>query len=254
MSQNSSNPLVPGGKRALLIIGLPIWVFLGFMLAQALVLAGIAALAALGVPFAQMNAAVFNAVTGGVMYVLSLLIVIGVPWLVKKRPTTRTELGIQRLPTWLDIAWAPAGAVAYLILTSLLTAAAMAVLPFVNYDQVQDTGFAQISQQYEYIVAFVTLVVVAPIAEELLFRGYLLGKLRKYAPVWVAILVTSLLFAIVHFAWNVGLDVFALSIVLCLLRVVSGSIWPSILLHMLKNGVAFYFLFINPAILSTLGG
>ena len=110
------------------------------------------------------------------------------------------------------------------------------------------------ASQFEYVLAFISLVIVAPFAEEVLFRGYLFGKLQKYTSVWLSILITSLLFAVVHFQWNVGIDVFVLSIVLCLLRIVSGSLWPAILLHMVKNGVAFYFLFINPSLLSTLGG
>lgn len=240
-------------RKVLFSIGLPLWVFLGFMLAQAIIIVILQILGILGVTFEGVNSAVLNTVAAGLIYGLSLAIVIGIPWLVKKRVTTQEEVGLHRLPTWLDLLWAPAGAIAYIILTSLVTAAAMAFLPFIDFEQVQDTGFNAISQQYEYVLAFIMLVVVAPVAEEILFRGYLLGKLRKYAPLWVAIGVTSLVFAIVHFAWNVGFDVFALSIVLCLLRVMSGSLWPSILLHMMKNGLAFYFLFINPTILSTLG-
>ena len=232
-----------------MVLALPLWVFTGFMLAQALVFALLEVLHSFGVSFDGVNPALFNAAGGVVIYALAISIVLGLPWLIKKRRTTRAELGIQRLPTWLDLLWAPAGAVVYLILTTLVTAAAAAILPFMNYHQAQDTGFAQIATQLEYILAFVSLVVVAPISEEILFRGYLFGKLRKYVPVWGAVLITSLLFAIVHFQWNVGLDVFALSIVLCLLRVVSGSLWPSILLHMLKNGIAFYFLFVNPGLL-----
>lgn len=240
-------------RKVWFAIGLPLWVFLGFMLAQALIIAGLEVLRLLGVDFAEANSAVFNTVAAGLIYGLSLLIVVGVPWLVKKRVTTREEVGLQGLPRWLDLLWAPAGAIAYIILTTLVTAVGMALLPFVDFEQVQDTGYNTIALQYEYVLAFFMLVIIAPVAEEILFRGYLLGKLRKYAPLWVAIIVTSLVFAVVHFAWNVGLDVFALSIVLCLLRVLSGSLWPSILLHMMKNGVAFYFLFINPSILSTLG-
>jgi len=236
-------------RRVLFSIGLPAWVFLGFMLAQALVLAVIAVLQALGVSFQSINVAVFNAVGAAVIYGLSILLVIGLPWLIKKRPTTKEELGLQRLPRWMDLVWAPAGMVAYLILTTIVSTIAAQVLTFVDQEQVQDTGFAQIASQPEYLIAFLSLVIVAPIAEEILFRGYLLGKLRKYASLWVSILITSLLFAIVHFQWNVGIDVFVLSIVMCLLRVYTGSLWPSILLHMLKNGVAFYFLFINPSLL-----
>jgi membrane protease YdiL (CAAX protease family) len=241
-------------RRLLLWIGLPIWVFAGFMLAQALVLVLIELLQTVGVPLDRINASLFQVIAGGVIYALSLLIVIGAPWLIKKSRTSREEVGLQRLPNWMDIVWVPAGVISYLILTAIVTAFAMSFLTFVNYDQPQDTGFQNLSSQAEYIMAFLMLVIIAPVAEEVLFRGYLFGKLQKYAPLWISILITSVLFAIVHFAWNVGLDVFALSIVLCLLRVVSGSLWPSIMLHMLKNGTAFYFLFINPTVLSTLGG
>lgn len=235
-------------------LALPIWVFVGFMLAQAIVIGFLAMLQAFGVSFAAVNPTLLNTAGDAIIYALAILIVLGVPWLVKKHRTTRQEIGLHRLPTWLDILWAPAGAVVYIILTTLITSLATVALPFVNYNQAQETGFSQIATQLEYALAFISLVVVAPISEEILFRGYLFGKLRKYLPVWGSVLVTSLLFAIVHFQWNVGLDVFALSIILCLLRVVSGSLWPSILLHMLKNGIAFYFLFVNPALLSTLGG
>ena len=81
-----------------------------------------------------------------------------------------------------------------------------------------------------------------------------MGKLRKSMPVWAAIIITSLLFALVHFQWNVALDTFALSIVLCLLRLVTKSLWAPILLHAMKNGLAFYLLFINPSLISTIGG
>jgi len=62
----------------------------------------------------------------------------------------------------------------------------------------------------------------------------------------VAALVTSLVFAAVHGQWNVAIDTFALSLVLCALREVTGTIWAGILLHMFKNAIAFYVLFIYP--------
>lgn len=244
----------PLKKRILLCVGLPVWVFLGFMLAQAIVIVLIELLQKIGVPLGDIDPSLFQVIAGGIIYALSLLIVIGVPWLTKKARTTKEELGVHRPPNLMDFVWVPAGAVAYIFLTLIITALAMLFLKFVDYGQPQDVGFNGINTQVEYIMAFIMLVVIAPIAEELLFRGYLLGKLRKYTKLWIAILITSVLFGLVHFAWNVGLDTFALSIVLCLLRVVSGSLWPSIMLHMLKNGVAYYFLFIDPNILSTLGG
>jgi membrane protease YdiL (CAAX protease family) len=112
--------------------------------------------------------------------------------------------------------------------------------------QAQETGFQRLTQYYEYALAFVTLIIVAPLAEEILFRGFLYGKLRKRMPLWVAMLITSALFGLIHGQWNVGLDVFALSIVLCSLREITGSIWAGILLHMIKNSIAFFIIFIAP--------
>ena len=95
---------------------------------------------------------------------------------------------------------------------------------------------------------------VVPFAEEILFRGYLYGKLRRVLPVWVAIIIVGLVFGGLHGAWNVAIDTFALNIILCYLRETTDGLWAPILLHMAKNGVAFYFLFINPVLLNTLGG
>lgn len=240
-------------RRVGFIVGLPLWTFLGFMLAQALVLAIAAVLQEFDVSFDTVNETVFNTAITGIVYGLAISIVLGVPLLIKRRPTTRKELGLHRLLRWRDIGLAPAGLIVYVILTQIVAAIAVLALPFVDYTQAQETGFTGLSSQLEYILAFASLVVIAPVAEEVLFRGYLFGKLRKYAPLWVSILITSLLFAFVHFQWNVALDVFALSIVLCVLRVASGSIWPAILLHMMKNGIAYYFLFINTSLTSTLG-
>lgn len=244
----------PVGGKPWLGLVLPLWVLAGFVLAQVLVGLLLTGLRSIGVPFQLVNQSLLSTAVAAVIYLLSIGLVIGLPWLIKKYPTSKEELGLTRLPSWTDIFLAPAGFFVYLLLSATLTYLAMQYLTFINFDQVQSTGFEQLSQRFEYIAAFIALVIIAPFAEEVLFRGYLLGKLRKHVPLWVAILITSLLFGAVHMAWNVGIDVFALSIVLCLLRVTSKSLWPSILLHMLKNGLAFYFLFINPLLLTTMGG
>jgi membrane protease YdiL (CAAX protease family) len=89
-----------------------------------------------------------------------------------------------------------------------------------------------------------------------LFRGYLYGKLRKITPIWVAIVMTSLTFGVAHLwtggdgplQWAVMIDTFVLSLVMCVMREHTGAIWITILMHMAKNGLAFYLLFVNPQI------
>lgn len=226
-----------------------LWVLAGYILAQALIIGLIWVLTRFGVSFSYLDETVLNVVLVAAVYLLTLIIVLSVPWLLKRRPTSKETLGLQRLPSWKDIGLAPAGFVVYMVGSVVLLAIISTVIPGFDAEQVQQNGFEDIGQRYEYILAFATLVVIAPLAEEILFRGYLYGKIRSKVPMWMAIVLVSGLFAAVHGQWNVALDVFALSIVLCLLRETTGSIWSGVLLHMIKNGVAFYFLFINPSIL-----
>lgn len=241
-------------SRWWVLLVIPAWVFVGFFVAQLIMMGLVWLLVALNVPLESYNQVVLNTSLSAFLYLIASVIVIGLPWLIKKRSTSQADIGLTRLPSWTDILITPAGLVVYLILSSLLILLATRVLSWVDINQVQDIGFKQLNQRYEYILAFSSLVVIAPIAEEILFRGYLYGKLRKFVPIWVAIITTSLLFGFVHGAWNLAIDTFALSVVLCLLRESTGNIWASILLHMTKNGIAFYILFINPTLFTTLGG
>lgn len=228
---------------------LPLWVVVGFGVSNFVLTGIVLGLKGLGVPLVDVNPTLLNTILAACIYGLSLLVVVGIPWLIGKHSTNKRELGLWRLPNWADIGLAPVGFMLYFLLSALMLYVAALLLPGFDSNQVQETGFGAISQRYEYILAFMTLVVAAPIAEEVLFRGYLYGKLRKNAPMWLAALVTSLVFGAIHGQWNVAVDVFALSIILCILREVTGSIWAGILLHMMKNGIAFYLLFINPSLL-----
>lgn len=237
-----------------MLLVFPVWVYVSFFLAQQIVIGAVWLTVSIKIPLVSYNQAVLNTLFAVIIYLITLTIVFGVPYIIKKRRPTAGDIGITRLPIWTDIFLTPAGLIVYFILSSALILLATSILPWFDANQVQDTGFRQLNGTGEYFLAFTALIVIAPIAEEILFRGYLYGKLKKYVPVWIAIIATSVLFGLIHGAWNLAIDTFALSIVLCLLRESTGSIWPSILLHMAKNSIAFYFLFINPALITALGG
>ena len=179
-----------------------------------------------------------------VVYAATLAIVVFLPpFIYKKWKTTREELGLRELPTWTDIGLAPIGYIVMLILTSIVTAI-FSLFPWFNADQTQSTGYDYYIDGFDKIIAFIALVVIAPIIEEVIFRGWLYGKLRKKFIMPVAILLVSILFGVVHLQWNVGVNVFATSVVLCLMREVTGTVYSGILLHMLKNGIAFFLLYV----------
>lgn len=236
-------------KRAAIAAAYIAWTFFGFLLAQAIAGIILELLSVLGVPFATYDQAVVNTIANIFVYGLTLMLIIGVPLWVRSQKTTLVDLGLGRLPVWKDFAWLIVGVAAYVILTALVNGVARVLVPGADYEQPQDIGFSDLTNQLQFLVTFISIVIVAPVAEEVMFRGYLFGKLRKTVKVWIAVILSALLFAVAHLQFNVALDTFALGVVLALLRVGSGSIWASILLHMLKNGVAFYFLFVNPLVL-----
>ena len=248
----SPNPLK---RRILLAIGLPAWVLASFIVAALLVGLFDEILRATNLVGEEaINLSIRNTFIAGLVYVLTLLIAIGVPLKWRGSTTTKEELGLTRLPNWSDIAWAPAGFIAYMVVAAVLVVAVTQFFPGFDADQAQEVGFENISQYYEYILAFITIVIFAPVAEEVLVRGYLYGKLRKVVPLVVAMLISSALFALMHFQWNVAVSVFPLAIIMVVLREMTGSIWAGVLLHMLKNGIAFYLLFVNPSFPFTMVG
>lgn len=131
---------------------------------------------------------------------------------------------------------------AYLVASILFTQLVSVFYP-VDLEQQQAIGFAT-PNAIELALVFVALVIVTPIVEEVIFRGFLFKAYVRTFGLPVAAVLVSLVFAVAHGQLNVALDTFILSLFLCYLRFSTGSLWPSILLHAVKNFVAFYVLFI----------
>jgi membrane protease YdiL (CAAX protease family) len=91
--------------------------------------------------------------------------------------------------------------------------------------------------------------VLAPMAEEFFFRGFIFGVLRRMRivvagrdlGVWVAALITGILFGLAHTGSALSQDLIPLGFlgfVLCLLRWRTGSLYPCMALHSLNNALA----------------
>lgn len=176
----------------------PLWVLVSFGIAQAVVFGILWTTVQFGIPPEFFNGAGFQTLATAVIYTLSLALAVGVPWIAKKRRPNWAEVGLQRLPTWTDIALAPAGFIVYFLASALLIFITTQIVPGFDVEQVQEIGFDNLVLRHEYLMAFITLVIIAPIAEEALFRGYLYGHLRSRIPIWLAMLITSAVFGAVH--------------------------------------------------------
>lgn len=196
-------------------------------------------------PAGDYNGTILNSVLSLLSYALDAIILIYLPpKLIKKfEKPTREKLGITGLPTWTDLGLGPAGYIVSLIGSGVLTAL-FNLFSWFNADEAQELGYSLYMSGPERAIAFLMLAVVAPIMEELIFRGWFYGKLRVKVPKVVAILATSILFGAVHLQWNVGISVFSISVVCCLLREVTGTIYAGTLVHIINNAVAFFLVFV----------
>jgi membrane protease YdiL (CAAX protease family) len=235
------------------LIGVCIWVILGFFVAQIMVIVLVGVAAHLGVLHASdINRPLIQLLLLAVGYSLALGIIVGLPCLFDSKNLSNSlkdQLGIAKKPLLKHFALSVLGFGVYIVLTILFSFIIQTLWQGFNANQTQEVGFQGLANVIEYIMAFVALVIIPPVVEELLFRGYLFGRLRQSLGFWSSALITSVLFGLVHLQWNVGVDVFALSLVLCFLREKTGAIWAGIGLHMIKNGVAYVFLFLQPDLL-----
>jgi membrane protease YdiL (CAAX protease family) len=92
------------------------------------------------------------------------------------------------------------------------------------------------------VLVCVLVCVLAPLAEEVLFRGYLFTALRNWRGLWPAALVSGAVFGVIHAGSTpVGLLVplAVLGVGLALLYAWTGSLYPPIALHAVNNAIAF---------------
>lgn len=191
-----------------------------------------------------------------IIYIIELILLILVPWSVaslwRRRGATpqtnswlptRKALGLTGWPRWRDLALAPAGLIVSLIVSGVAISLCLN-LPGFDASAEQNLGFDQYLIQWDLLAAFVALVIVPPICEEIAYRGWLYGKLRSRWGFVMSSLLVSLTFAVLHAPLNAAIVAFVLSFVACGLREITGSVYASMIMHMLKNGIAFWLLYV----------
>jgi CAAX protease family protein len=90
------------------------------------------------------------------------------------------------------------------------------------------------------VFAVLEIVILAPISEELFFRGFLFGGLRSKWSFWPAAITSGLIFGLVHAPTGITtvVPLAVLGFGLCFIYDRTGSIWPCVIAHMINNGLA----------------
>jgi uncharacterized protein len=104
-----------------------------------------------------------------------------------------------------------------------------------------------IDEMMQYpVLAFITIAIIAPLLEEILFRGIILdGYLKNYSPA-KSILISALLFAFIHGNIAQGIGAFVMGIVVGVLYWRTRSLLLCIGLHFVNNFTATLLLVLDP--------
>lgn len=93
------------------------------------------------------------------------------------------------------------------------------------------------------MTAILSLSVLPPITEEVVFRGLLFGQLLRAIDLRSSLIVSSFLFAWVHFSFISLLWLFPQGLYLGWVRHQEGTLWVCMLCHSLHNSLALYWMF-----------
>lgn len=169
----------------------------------------------------------------------------------KIRKTSWKAIGWIR-PRWRDIGYALAGFGAYFAIYAVIVAQLVDRYLPIDTEQRQELGFDTSAVGPELIFIFLSLVILPPLVEEIIVRGFLFTGLKNKMRFVPAAIITSIVFGAAHLQWgsdapllwSAAIDTFVLSLVLVYLRFKTGSLWPGIGVHFIKNGIAFMALFV----------
>jgi len=149
------------------------------------------------------------------------------------------HFGLRRSRFWPTVGWAALGLFSFYLLAAIYSAV---VQPDAEQTVAQDLGGDE--GTIGLIAAGFMVVCVAPVAEELFFRGFFYRALRSRYSVLGAALIDGLVFGAIH--WDFSGDgalilppLAALGLMFCLVYEKTGSLYPVIALHAINNSIAY---------------
>lgn len=121
------------------------------------------------------------------------------------------------------------GAVIIVVLTSFIGN---------SWENSKTESMQQNATFFTILIAFISAAIISPIYEEIFYRGFLYRWLRTRIGLTGALLLSSLIFTIIHIpTYNVMPVNFFSGILFALAYERTNSIWPSVLIHGLTNGI-----------------
>ena len=156
-----------------------------------------------------------------------------------RRVNLLEAFGLRWRSTWWKVIYAPA--------VVFVMWAFMAVLDFLGYNEwlgqfIEGDGMQEsvkllreTTEPLVFILMALVACVGAPLAEEVVFRGYIYTTVKRMAGLPVAVIFSGLLFGVVHMNLIALLPLTILGIILALSYEYTGSLWAPIAIHFFFN-------------------
>jgi membrane protease YdiL (CAAX protease family) len=142
---------------------------------------------------------------------------------------------------WQPIKWAINDKVLWAIAGGALLYSVVATAVLGYFYPKSESWFTVPTDRKSALMLFLLAVVLAPITEELVFRGWIYTSLRFTFGLWQAILGSAALFGLAHYESThlYALAVFPVGMALAAIRERTGSVKASMLFHAFNNLIAF---------------
>jgi hypothetical protein len=164
---------------------------------------------------------------------------VGIPlWLLGGRIAGVRALGLRK-PSWSVVGWGIAG----LALSYVALGIYVGLVAVIGIDELEPVSAIDDDSIFRnaYLVAITGIVVVfvAPIAEEIFFRGFLIGGIARRWSLIPAVVVSAAVFAAIHVDVGSLIPFAIIGVIFAFIYLRSGNLLSSVVAHTLFNTIAF---------------
>ncbi len=108
-----------------------------------------------------------------------------------------------------------------------------------NSESIQ--SWQQANSNYHFFSVFISSVIMAPVFEELFFRGLIFRSLLKQFNCIFATIVSALLFALIHWSWPEFFSLFLVGLIYAVLAYKSNSVMTPLIAHLVHNLMTYFY-------------
>ncbi len=220
-------------RRQLSLIDGFVMLFLIFILMQLIVGSGLLPAAWLA-GFLPGGATIINRML--IQQIVQTVLMIGIVlWFLKLRGASLQQIGLRpfKKPIW--FLWSVLFGIVIFFVMLLVSALMVSLFPQWAEPQAATELIMEAEGRWECFAVLLMVSVLAPISEELVFRGYIYHSFRAHRSMLLSVLTASLLFGIMHYDLFRLLPLTLVGVFLNLMAIRSDSLWGAMIVHGVWN-------------------